>query len=533
MPTKSRSLSRRVPLIVALAALALALLAPQALARYVYTGNYDNETVSVIDTATNQVVGSPIPIDGEPYTMAIAPDGKTLYVGVTSGEDLSVVDTQTNQVTGTIPLGISEASTIAISPDGKKAYVAGYSDEAVVTVDLQAKQVVGPPIETDESPWGIAFSPDGKIALLTNEEKDSVSVIDTATNQIVGTAIPVGNGPINVIFSADGGTAYTTNQNDNTVSVINVGARQTETSIKVGENPWGIGLTPDGKKLFVSNLDDDTVSVIDTATRQVLGGPVPTGDLPYELAATPDGKSVYVANYEGEFEGDGRGVTVIDTATNQTKDVDVTGGPWQLAIVPDQSPTASFTAKASTKNSLLVAFNAINALDIDGVVAGFNWSFGDGATAANGGASTSHKYAKAGTYTVSLTPFDNEGCSGFLYTGRTAFCNGGGPATQSLLVKAPNNFKFGKLIRNQKKGTAKLKVKLPYAGKLTLSGTKVKKVKRSAKKAGTVTLDIRPKPKVKQQLIADGSLKVRIKVTFKPTGGKSKTKGRTLKLIKR
>ena len=530
MPTKRRSLRARVPLIAALALLALALFAPQALARYVYTGNYDDESVSVVDTATNQIVGSPIPIGGQVYAMAISPDGKTLYVGVDTSGDLTVIDTQTNQVTGTIPLGVSESTTIAISPDGKKAYVTSYGSEALVTVDLQAKQVVGTPLETDGHPWGIAFSPDGSIALLANEEKDSLSVIDTTTNQVVGNPIAVGESPINIVFSADGKTAYTTNQNSDSVSVVDVGARQAVASIKVGDNPWGLGLTPDGKKLYVSNLGVDTVSVIDTATRQVVGDPIPTGDEPYELAATPDGKSVYVTNYRGEFEGDGRGVTVIDTATNQTKDVDVTGGPWQLAIVPDQSPTASFTAKASKKNSLSIAFSA-TATDPDGTVAAFDWSFGDNVLALNGGPTLTHKYAKAGTYTVGLTAVDNEGCSGLLFTGRVAFCNGPGPATQSLVVKAPNNFKFGKLVRNKKKGTAKLKVKVPYAGKLTLAGKKVKKVKRSAKKAGTVTLDIRPKPKAEKALAEDGSVKVRVKVTFKPTGGKARSKGRTVRLI--
>ena len=120
-----------------------------------------------------------------------------------------------------------------------------------------------------------------------------------------------------------------------------------------------------------------------------------------------------------------------------------------------------------------------------------------------------------------------------VFTGRTAFCSGAAPAVQTITVKAPNNFKFGKLIRNTAKGTAKLKVKVPYPGKLTLAGKQVKAAKRKAKKAGTVTLNIRPKPKARKLLAEKGSAKVRIKVTFKPTGGKGKTKGRSLKLIQR
>lgn len=524
MPTKSRSLSRRVPLVLALAALALALFAPQALARYVYTGNYSEDSVSVIDTATNQVVGSPIPAGDGPYSMAVTPNGQTLYVASEISEDLTAINTQTNQPVGAIALG-TEPATIAISPDGKTAYVTSQPEDVVVVVDLQSGQVVGSPINVGEDPWGVAFSPDGSVAYVPNESDDNVSVIDTQTRQAVGT-IPVGEDPVSVVFSPDGKTAYVNNYSGDSVSVIDAQTRQTVGGpIPVGKEPWGLALTPNATRLYVSNYGEDTVSVIDTQTRQV-GGPIPTGEDPYELAATPNGKTVYVPNYESDT------VTAIDTQSNQTTTIPVSGGPWQIAIAPDQSPLASFTAKASKKNPLQIGF-ASTTVDSDGTVASLNWTFGDGATAVNGGPTPVHKYAKAGKYTVGLAAIDNEGCStNLVFTGRTAFCSGAPAASQPITVKAPNNFKFGKLIRNTKTGTAKLKVKLPYAGKLTLSGKKVKKVKRSARKAGTVTLNIRPKPKAKEALSAKGNLKTKVKVTFKPTGGKSKAKGKAVKLIK-
>jgi len=535
MSTKSRFLSRRVPLIFALAALALALFAPQASARYVYTGNWDDGTVSVVDTATNQVVGNPIPVSEEPETMAITPNGKTLYVGADGGDDLTVIDTQSNQVVGSIPLAYegtkSGAGTIAISPDGKTAFVTAFNLEGVLVIDLQTNQVVGPPIKTGPNPWGVAFSPDGSFAYVTDESEGELVIIDTAGRQVVG-AIPVGEDPINVVFSPDGKTAYVVNEGSEDVSIVDVAAKQEVDFIAVGDEPWGIAISPNGSRVYVSNIEDNNVLAIDTLTRQVVGDPIPTGEEPYELAFTPDGKSVYVTNYDGDDLGEGEGVTVIDTATNQTRSIDVNGGPWQLAIVPDQSPASSFTAAASKANSLQIGFNSTT-VDPDGSVAVFDWSFGDGATALNGGPTPSHSYVQPETYPVGLTTVDNEGCStNMVFTGRTAYCSGAAAATQSLTVKAPNNFKFGKLIRNKKKGTAKLKVKVPYAGKLTLTGKKVKKVKRSAKKAGTVVLNIRPKPKAKKALAAAGSLKVRIKVTFKPTGGTARSKGRTVKLIR-
>lgn len=531
MPIADSRLRRRIPLIAALAALTLCLCAPQALARYVYTGNYDTDSVSVIDTATNQVVGAPIPIGDGPYSMAIVPNGKTLYVANENSEDLTAIDTQTNQTVGSIPVG-AQTATIAISPDGKTAYVTDQIEDLVVVVDLQTGQVVGSPIALDGSPWGVAFAPDGNTAYVANEDDDEVIVIDTQSRQVVDPPIPVGEGPVNVVFSPDGKTAYVNNQDDASVSVIDTQSRQTVGTIPVGEAPWGLALTPDGTRLYVSNYADATVSVIDTQSRQTVGDPIPTGEDPYELAVTPDGKAVYVANYRGEEEGEG--VTVIDTRTNQASSIDVTGGPWQVAIVPDQSPTASFSA-AATKQPLTLAFSGLGSTDPDGTIARYDWGFGALALP-NGGPTPTHVFPQAGTFPVRLTVTDNEGCSvGMVFTGRTAHCSGSGLAfqAQGVTVKAPNNFKFGKLKRNLRKGTAKLTIRVPAAGKLVLSGKKAKRAQRSAKRAGKVVLNIRPKPKAKKQLAAKGNAKVRIRVTFRPTGGDPLTKSKTLKLIQR
>ncbi|HYG95597.1 MAG TPA: beta-propeller fold lactonase family protein [Solirubrobacterales bacterium] len=538
MTITESSLRRRVPLIAALAALTLCLCAPQALARYVYTGNYETDDVSVIDTATNQVVAGPIPVGIDPSTLAITPDGKTLIVGAEGGDNLTIIDTQSNQVVTTIPLtfeGVSqEASTIAIAPNGKTAYVLSYSLEGILVLDLQTNQIVGSPIPIGPEPWGVAFSPDGSFAYATTLENDEIVVIDTASRQPVD-SIPVGEEPRNVAFAPDGKTAYVVNEEENSVSVIDTQSRAVVGDpILVGDSPWGVAVNPTGSRAYVSNRSDDSVSVIDTQARQVVGGPISIGESPYELAVTPDGKSVYVADYEGES------VSVIDTQSNQVATtVPVPGGPWQLAIVPDQSPTASFTA-AATKQPLALTFSGLGSTDPDGTIARYDWNFGDGATLAGGDPVPTHSYAKAGAYPVSLTVVDTEGCSvNMVFTGRTAHCSGSTSASAAQTVtvqapsKVPNKFKFGKLKRNTRKGTAKLTILVPAAGKIVLAGKKVKRAQRSAKKAGKVTVNIRPKPQAKKQLAQKGSAKVRVKVTFSPTGGDQLTKSRSVKLIQR
>jgi YVTN family beta-propeller protein len=61
--------------------------------------------VSVIDTMTNTVVGSPIPVGSDPYGIAITPDGSKVYVTNEADNTVSVIDTATNMVVAVLPVG--------------------------------------------------------------------------------------------------------------------------------------------------------------------------------------------------------------------------------------------------------------------------------------------------------------------------------------------------------------------------------------------------------------------------------------------
>jgi PKD repeat protein len=72
--------------------------------------------------------------------------------------------------------------------------------------------------------------------------------------------------------------------------------------------------------------------------------------------------------------------------------------------LPNQAPTASFTATAS---GLSAALDASASTDSDGTLASYAWDFGDATTGT--GVKPTHAYAAAGTYTVRLTVTDDRG----------------------------------------------------------------------------------------------------------------------------
>ena len=71
------------------------------------------------------------------------------------------------------------------------------------------------------------------------------------------------------------------------------------------------------------------------------------------------------------------------------------------------APTAAFS---SSTNGLTVNVDASASKDSDGSIASYAWNFGDGSDGS--GATTSHTYTTAGTYTITLSVTDNGGASG-------------------------------------------------------------------------------------------------------------------------
>jgi outer membrane autotransporter protein len=269
-----------------------------------YVPNTDDNTVSVIDTATHSVTNT-IPVGAFPYGAAVTPDGLHAYVSNDGSNTVSVIDTATHAIVNTIAVG-SFPLGIAVTPDGLHAYVANSGSSTVSVIDTATNAVVNT-ILVNTAPFGVAVTPDGLHVLVSNNLLARVSEIDTATHTVVA-FIPVGGNPFGVAVTPDGLHAYVANSGDGTVSVIQTAAPFGFVTIPVGGNPTGVAVTPDGLHVYVSNLGDNTVSEIDTATNMVVNT-IGVGPGPFGVAVTPDGLHVYVTNRDGNT------VSEIDTAT--------------------------------------------------------------------------------------------------------------------------------------------------------------------------------------------------------------------------
>jgi YVTN family beta-propeller protein len=93
--------------------------------------------------------------------LAITPDGSKLYVTVTDNgtNTVSVIDTATNSVVGTIAVG-SRPSGIAITPDGTKVYVVNAGDNTVSVIDTATNTVIAVlPVGNSPIAFGVFIKP--------------------------------------------------------------------------------------------------------------------------------------------------------------------------------------------------------------------------------------------------------------------------------------------------------------------------------------------------------------------------------------
>ncbi len=273
----------------------------------------------------------PVAASGQPVTVMLAPDGRTVFVVNHSG---------------------------AARPDATAAFQHGHKG-LIAELDMAALfdpanagtlNAVRGFIDTETAgPVGCALSPDRRHLLVTSAEAEGrkdggrrITVIDIATRKVrrqVSLAIRLGEAgteptthaaphpsfgsfpcPNGIAVSPlHGGVAFTANGGTDDVSVIDLqraldGSAEAEVGrIPVEAGPFGIAASPDGALIAVASREDartglhgSTLSLIDTrrardgaASAEVARVPIGVGadggpSRPFDLAFTPDGAQVLV-----------------------------------------------------------------------------------------------------------------------------------------------------------------------------------------------------------------------------------------------
>lgn len=294
-------------------------------------GNGTSGKVSVLDTASNTASSNPFAVGAIPLGVAVHPSGIWAYVTNQGDNTVSVIDTATNAVIATVdvaPAGQGPTG-VAITPDGSKVYVANYKTDKVSVINALDNTVLRTvSLPAGSKPVGVAVvkKTDGtQQVFVANSGTSTVSVINTSTDTVAHVAYTE-FGPHGVAAKPDGSKVYVTNSTSNSVTEIdtsNYGSKGI--FLPPGAKPQGIAVKPDGTEVYVVNNGSGTVSVINTADNTISATITGLGILPYSVAFNPAGSLAYVTN-----SGSGN-VSIIDTATRVVVETaNVGGSPYAL-----------------------------------------------------------------------------------------------------------------------------------------------------------------------------------------------------------
>jgi YVTN family beta-propeller protein len=226
---------------------------------------------------------STTPINNNPYAqdmfipfsalaagLAISKDGSTLYVANYQNDSLSIVSTASRQVSNEViffapgqkqaigempywPVVLSDSTGSPV-----RTYVTSQRDGQVLSVSPSGSFSA---ITVGGEPNRMVPSADQRWLFVANGDLDEIEVIDTTANVLTGrisVARPgypyKGSSPNSLALSPDGRRLYATLGGENAVAVIDVRSGQVLGRIPTGWYPSSVTVSADGKTLYVVNM---------------------------------------------------------------------------------------------------------------------------------------------------------------------------------------------------------------------------------------------------------------------------------------
>jgi 6-phosphogluconolactonase (cycloisomerase 2 family) len=497
--------------------------------RHLYVTGLDGSgggAVSIYDLSPSGVPipnpGSPAGAGSGPFGLTVSADGRSLYVAnagdpeTISQYDITPSGGLTPKSPAVVPLPGTGSRQIALTPDGRNAYVihSGSGGVSQWTVDDAGRLLPKTPLVVGSQTLHIALAitPDGRDLYVPVGAENSIYQYDIAADGTLAPKVPPtvpASGQQQIAIAPDGRSVYA--GNNGFVEQFDVGSggalvpKSPPFAVSPGSGAGFMAVAPDSRSLYVTGGQS---------------GPNPT--LTFQFDVAPDGKLSQKSP---------------SSATSSS-------GPGTLGIAvrPAQAPTASFAADTAPAGSA-TAFDATESRDPNGgSISRYDWDFGDGSTAPDGGATPTHVYGAPGNYTVTLRVTGTGGCNATVFTGQATLCNGAPSArARSVAVGAapggggaggagnpatePVRPGFTVVSRRAlSKGRVQLTLRPSVPGRFAATATMRRgrkrvtygKGKATARTAAELKLTIKPGAAGRAALRRTRSLRLSIKLAFTP-----------------
>jgi YVTN family beta-propeller protein len=274
------------------------------------TSFWDN-SIQVIDTATQQVVRRLETGRSSPVEIAFFPDGtRAVVTGGWELDEVLILDLRTWKIVHRIP-GQSSGDpaqqrvfpkVVTFSPDGSRFYVTYWKSNVLAVFSAYGYDLLAV-LPTGVNPRGIAITPDGKKGYVANFDTlgSSLTVFRAEPPfAVLDTIAPLPN-PRHVVASHDGRSVFVSLFGASGGVVKLDAARDAVVARSSGTGLRGktLALSPDDRWVFLANFGSDTLSVLSADTLEEIAR-YPTGHEPCGLAVSRDGRRLYSTDWEDD-----------------------------------------------------------------------------------------------------------------------------------------------------------------------------------------------------------------------------------------
>ena len=298
---------------------------------YAYAFNIKSQDVTIIDTATNEVVATK-PLGAAVRWLSNEQDfwdGRLIWTyDLVEGQvHLIAIDPVAMRVERRLEVGAGPAHSVQLSPDRRNVMVNVAGDNVIAVVDRETLSIVRK-VPTGAFPCDLDFSPGGKFAYFPERDHAAVAKLDLASFEIVErTLLPEGSKPHMLRVAPDGGSVWVMAAVTGTNEVLDPDTLAVVSSGKVGKVPVTNTWTPDGRYSYITHFGDPFISVVDAASYREVAR-IQVGKQIANVGFRPDGRYAY-ATVRGENK-----VVVIDTARMEVvKELPAGDQPFGLIVM--------------------------------------------------------------------------------------------------------------------------------------------------------------------------------------------------------
>jgi YVTN family beta-propeller protein len=226
----------------------------------VYTVNSVSNTVSVIDT--NLAVSNVIDVGGRPVAIAFHPGNGFLYVANMTSRNITVIDSATEQVITTFAVGDTPRS-IAINPVNGDIYIANAGDHSI-TIYNQQHNLVTTVQHAGNEPMALAWHPEaGKMFVLSRKSAQVFPF--NPVNYLLEPPLQMGGSPGCIIYNPVNKLLYVGDASDSKLSIVSFADNSIHPVSAPGVNV-GLAVHPTESIVIWSRTASNQTSVLGYST---------------------------------------------------------------------------------------------------------------------------------------------------------------------------------------------------------------------------------------------------------------------------